>query len=111
MPLPPDIDRSCQDVKARLDQGEDVVLVDVREPAEVQYCAIAGSVHIPMGELVQRVGEIDRERETVILCHTGGRSMQVAMFLRAQGYDNVYNLAGGIDAWSRTVDPGVPRYR
>ena len=59
----------------------------------------------------RRLEEIDKARETVIVCHVGGRSMQAALFLRARGYDNVYNLAGGIDAWSRTVDPGVPRYR
>lgn len=105
------LDRSCQDVKARMDQGEDLVLVDVREPAEVAYCAIPGSVHIPLADIPRRMGEIDQERETVILCHVGGRSMQAALFLRARGYDNVYNLAGGIDAWSRTVDPSVPRYR
>jgi len=105
------LDRTCQEVKARLDKGEDLVLVDVREPAEVAYCHIAGSVHIPMNDIPRRVAEIDKARETVILCHVGGRSMQVALFLRARGYDNVYNLAGGIDAWSRTVDPAVPRYR
>jgi rhodanese-related sulfurtransferase len=105
------LDRSCQDVKARQDKGEDLVLIDVREPAEVAYCAISGSVHIPLAEIPRRMGEIDKARETVILCHTGGRSTQAALFLRARGFDNVYNLAGGIDAWSRTVDPGVPRYR
>lgn len=105
------IDRTCQDVKARMDKGEDLVLIDVREPAEVAYCAIVGSVHIPLAEIPRRLEEIDKARETVIVCHVGGRSMQAALFLRARGYDNVYNLAGGIDAWSRTVDPGVPRYR
>lgn len=105
------LDRTCQDVKARLDKGEDLVLIDVREPDEVAYCRIAGCVHIPLNEIPRRLGEIDKARETVILCHVGGRSMQAALFLRARGYDNVYNLAGGIDAWSRTVDPGVPRYR
>jgi rhodanese-related sulfurtransferase len=105
------LDRTCQDVKARLDKGEDLVLIDVREPDEVAYCHIAGAVHIPLNEIPRRMGEIDKERETVIVCHTGGRSMQAALFLRARGHDNVYNLAGGIDAWSRTVDPAVPRYR
>jgi rhodanese-related sulfurtransferase len=106
-----DLDITCQDVKARMDKGDDVVLIDVREPAEVAYCAIPGSVHIPLAEIPRRMSEIDQGRETVIVCHVGGRSMQAALFLRARGYDNVYNLAGGIDAWSRTVDPSVPRYR
>jgi len=105
------LDRSCRDVKDRLDKGEEIVLVDVREPAEVAYCAIPGSVHIPLAEIPRRMGEIDQGRETVILCHVGGRSMQAALFLRSRGFDNVYNLAGGIDAWSQTVDPSVPRYR
>lgn len=107
----PNIDLSCLDVKARMDRGDDLVLIDVREVPEVAYCRIDGSVHIPLAELPGRIAELDRERDTVILCHVGGRSMQAAMFLRANGYDNVYNLAGGIDAWSQTVDPNVPRYR
>jgi len=105
------LDRSCRDVKDRLDKGEEIVLVDVREPAEVAYCAIPGSVHIPLAEIPRRMEEIDQARETVIVCHVGGRSMQAALFLRSRGFDNVYNLAGGIDAWSQTVDPSVPRYR
>jgi rhodanese-related sulfurtransferase len=105
-----DINRTCHDVKGRLDRGEDLVLLDVREPDEYAFCAIGGSVHIPLREVPGRMGELDREREIVVVCHHGIRSFQAAAFLRARGFDNVYNLAGGIDAWSVTVDPAVPRY-
>ena len=89
---------------------EKPVLLDVREPWEYDRARIAGSVPIPMRELPARIGEIDDDREVVAICHHGGRSMQVAMFLEKQGFKRVHNLVGGIDAWSRTVDPAVPLY-
>jgi rhodanese-related sulfurtransferase len=93
------------------DQGrEKPVLLDVREPWEYDKARIEGSRLIPMGELPARIAEIDGEREVVAICHHGGRSMQVAMFLEKQGFKRVHNLVGGIDAWSRTVDPAVPLY-
>jgi len=106
-----EINRSAPDVKARLDLGEKLLLLDVREPAEVAFCALPGSVHIPLHEVPRRMGELDPEREIVVVCHHGTRSFQACVFLRARGFDNVYNLDGGIDAWSLTVDPTVPRYR
>jgi rhodanese-related sulfurtransferase len=105
-----DINWTCEEVKIRLDNGDNLLVLDVREHPEVAFCSIAGSTHIPMNEIPSRMAELDRERETVVLCHHGARSFQVAAYLRANGFDNVYNLAGGIDAWSRTVDPSVPRY-
>lgn len=105
-----DINRTCQEVKARLDKGDDLMLLDVREPAEVAFCTIEGSTHIPLGEIPARMTDLDREREIVIVCHHGVRSFQAAAYLRANGFENVYNLAGGIDAWSLSVDPSVPRY-
>lgn len=94
-------------------EGEPVLL-DVREPAEWQ----AASVEAPGAELLQmsmqtipaRLNELDPDRPVAILCHHGGRSMQVAMFLARQGFAHVANIAGGIDAWSLQVDPSVPRY-
>ncbi|MBL8383068.1 MAG: sulfurtransferase [Burkholderiales bacterium] len=85
------------------------VLLDVREAWEVQTAALPGIVHVPMRELPARVAELDAAREIVSICHHGGRSMQVALFLERQGF-RVHNLAGGMDAWSREVDPAVPRY-
>jgi rhodanese-related sulfurtransferase len=106
-----DVNRSAPEIKARLDLGEELLLLDVREPDEVAFCAIPGSVHIPLGQVPGRLHELDPEREIVVVCHHGARSFQACMFLRARGFGNVYNLDGGIDAWSLSVDPTVPRYR
>ena len=93
------------------DKGrEPPVLLDVREPWEHEKARIAGSQLVPMGQIQARLGELSKEREVVAICHHGGRSMQVAMFLEKSGFPKVHNLAGGIDAWSRTVDPSVPLY-
>lgn len=86
------------------------VLLDVREPWEYDRARIEGSKLVPMREVPARLAEIDAAREVVAICHHGGRSMQVAMFLERQGFKSVHNLAGGIDAWSRTVDPSIPTY-
>lgn len=86
------------------------MLLDVREPWEYQTARIEGAQLLPMREIPARVAEIDPGREVVAICHHGGRSMQVGMFLEKQGFQRVHNLMGGIDAWSRTVDPAVPLY-
>jgi rhodanese-related sulfurtransferase len=86
------------------------LLLDVREPWEFQTCHIEGSQLVPMGEIASRAPELDSAKEVVVICHHGGRSMQVAMFLEKQGFSEVTNLAGGVDAWARTVDPGMPVY-
>lgn len=89
---------------------EKPLLLDVREPWEFDKARIAGAVLIPMREVPARVAEINEDKEVVALCHLGARSMQVAMFLEKQGIKRVHNLVGGIDAWSKTVDPAVPLY-
>jgi rhodanese-related sulfurtransferase len=89
---------------------EKPLLLDVREPWEWQAARIEGSQHIPMREVPARFGELDADQELVAICHHGGRSQQVAMFLEKNGFSKVHNLAGGVDAWSRTVDPAVPLY-
>ena len=86
------------------------VLLDVREPWEFQTCHIAQSQHMPMAQVPARFSELDREAETVVICHHGGRSMQVGFFLEKQGFKHVHNLAGGVDAWARSVDPAMPKY-
>ncbi|QJD30346.1 rhodanese-like domain-containing protein [Methylococcus geothermalis] len=86
------------------------LLLDVREPNEFAYCRIEGSLHIPMGEIASRLNELDPDREIVVVCHHGMRSFQVAQFLETQGFERIINLSGGIDAWAREVDPGMPRY-
>lgn len=86
------------------------LLLDVREPWEFEKARIQGAQLIPMRELPSRVEELDRDKELVAICHHGGRSQQVALFLEKAGFTRIHNLAGGVDAWSRTVDPTVPVY-
>jgi len=86
------------------------VLLDVREPWEYERARIAGAQLVPMREVPNRLDEIDQDKEVVAICHHGGRSAQVALFLEKAGYTRVHNLVGGVDAWSRTVDPAVPVY-
>jgi rhodanese-related sulfurtransferase len=85
-------------------------LLDVRERWEWDTARIDGATLIPMREVPARVAELDPDHDVVAICHHGGRSMQVALFLEKQGFKRVHNLAGGIDAWSRTVDASVPTY-
>jgi rhodanese-related sulfurtransferase len=99
------------DVKRLLDTGEAVVLLDVRQPEENAFCALPGSVLIPLGELSARVTELAPTHELVVVyCHHGIRSISGAAILAQAGFPNVASLAGGIDRWSLTVDAGVPRY-
>ena len=86
------------------------VLLDVREPWEFERCRIAGSQLLPMREIPARKEEIEPEAEVVVICHHGSRSMQVAMFLERNGFARVHNLAGGVDAWAKTVEPSMPVY-
>lgn len=99
------------DVKRLLDSGESVVLLDVRQPEENAFCALPGSVLIPLGELSARVTELVSTDELVVVyCHHGVRSISGAAILAQAGFPNVASMAGGIDRWSLAVDPGVPRY-
>ncbi|HEV7913362.1 MAG TPA: rhodanese-like domain-containing protein [Albitalea sp.] len=90
------------------------LLLDVREPWEIEHAAIrlpgVAVENIPMGRIAERLAELDPARPIVCICHHGVRSLQVVAFLTRQGFESVYNLAGGIDAWSLEVDPAVPRY-
>ena len=97
-------------LKARLDRGANVVILDVREPFEIALAPFPGATHIPMGDIPSRLTELDPDRETVVVCHHGVRSAQVAMYLAQMGFERVLNLAGGIDAWSEDADPSTPRY-
>jgi rhodanese-related sulfurtransferase len=106
----------ARDLKARLNAGEALQLVDVREPMELELAALAEPViHLPLSQSedwIERIETlIDRERDVVVLCHAGIRSWQFACWLmEAHGYERVWNLHGGIDAWSIEADPAVPRY-
>jgi rhodanese-related sulfurtransferase len=86
------------------------LLLDVREPWEYQTCHIEGSTLLPMNAISARAQELDPETETVVICHHGGRSYQVAMFLERNGFSKLYNLQGGVNAWADQVEPDMPRY-
>lgn len=101
---------ASQVAAALADRTETIELLDVREAWEVTLCAIAGSRHIPMNDIRERVDELPRDRALVVVCHHGTRSMHVAQWLRAQGFENAINLSGGIDEWARTVEPGMATY-
>lgn len=98
-------------LEERLRSGaEPPLLLDVREPWEVGICCIEGSTSVPMRQILDRIGELDPARETVVICHHGIRSQQVALYLEHQGFARMINLQGGVDAWAREVDPTMPTY-
>jgi rhodanese-related sulfurtransferase len=94
---------------ARRERGESLTLLDVREEWELGVASVPDVVHIPMGEVADRLAELDRGRQVVVLCRSGRRSLQVANFLQQNGFQAV-NLAGGILAWSRELDATIPTY-
>jgi adenylyltransferase/sulfurtransferase len=97
------------ELKRRIEAGEDLFILDVREPFEYQIANIGGKL-IPQGEVPQRLAEIDRDREIIVHCKAGGRSQRIAEFLKQSGYPDVVNVAGGILAWSSEIDATVPKY-
>ena len=102
---------SATDLKRKLDAGEDIQLIDVRQPDENAFAKIPGAKLIPLGDVVRRMNEISRTRETVIHCKMGGRSAKAIEILRQAGFTgDLKNLKGGITAWSNEVDPKVPKY-
>jgi len=100
---------SVKELKRRIDAGEDVYLIDVREPYEYKIAQIGGKL-IPQDEVPRRLAEIDRDREVIVHCHSGVRSQRIAEFLKQAGYPRVVNLIGGIHAWSEEIDPRVQKY-
>lgn len=98
------------ELKQRLDAGDKLTLLDVREANEYAFARIAGSLHIPLRQLPERMQELDSGQDVVVLCHHGMRSQQACLFLEQYGFGQLYNLRGGIDAWSVNCDPSVPRY-
>ena len=101
---------SAAELKQKLDGDSDLVLLDVREPEERATATIDPSFHIPMGDIPARVQELDPDQHIVVYCHHGVRSLNVTAWLRQQGFEQVQSLRGGIDRWSREVDPKVPLY-
>ncbi|HNH34993.1 MAG TPA: rhodanese-like domain-containing protein [Rhodocyclaceae bacterium] len=103
---------SAPQLKAWLDDSgrQAPVLVDVREPWEFDVCRIPGTKPMPMRSVPARFPELDRNAETVVICHHGARSFQVCMFLEQQGFTKLFNLYGGVAAWAQQVDPAMPTY-
>lgn len=102
---------TAAELKRRIDAGEDIQLIDVRQPNEYDFAKIEGAKLIPLSEILQRMNEIDETRETVVHCHAGMRSARAIDALQRSGFKgNLLNLRGGITAWSDEVDPAVPKY-
>jgi adenylyltransferase/sulfurtransferase len=100
---------SVKDLKSRIDSGEEIYLIDVREPFEYAIANLGGKL-IPQNDVAQRLGEIDRDREVIVHCKGGVRSQKIAEYLKQQGYQRVINVAGGILAWADQVDPTMKKY-
>jgi len=105
-----DLEITPADVKARLDRGEKLFLVDVREPWEYEVCRIEGAQLVPLGTLAANVNALPDSEEVICYCHHGMRSLDAAAWLRLQGVARAKSLAGGIERWSLEIDPSVPRY-
>ncbi len=99
------------EVRRKLDGPEPPVLLDVRELAELQIARIQGALHMPMGDVPTRANqELDPDAHIIVLCHHGVRSLNVTQWLRQQGFEKVQSMSGGMDRWSREIDPSVPTY-
>lgn len=104
----PEIDP--QTLALRLGPANPPLVLDVREPWELEIAALPNSLTIPLGTIPRRVDDIPHDRPIAVLCHHGARSAQATVWLLTHGFADVVNIGGGIDAWSRLVDPAVPRY-
>jgi adenylyltransferase/sulfurtransferase len=101
---------TVEELKQRLDRGEQVFILDVRNPEEYQICRIPGSKLLPLPELAQRHGELSKDQEMVVHCKSGMRSAKAIAFLKQQGFQKLRNLQGGILAWADRIDRGMPKY-
>lgn len=106
------VEISPVELKKRRDLGERLVVLDIREPHELKISVLPDILHIPMGELTDRIDELNPKKfeEIVVVCRAGNRSGVIAEFLRESGFDRVYNLTGGMNLWSDTVDPSFQKY-
>lgn len=101
---------TARELKEKLDKGEEIFILDVREHFEYQICRLEGSTLIPLSEVSDNLHLLDKNRETVVYCHAGVRSALAVDWMRRAGFSSVKNLEGGIDAWAIMVDPSMPRY-
>lgn len=105
-----DYEITAEEVRRLQGAGEQFTFLDCREPWEYQAAHIAGTTHIPMPDIPARIQELDPDEHIIVICHHGVRSMNVTAWLRQQGFEKAQSVAGGIDRWSRTVDPKIPIY-
>lgn len=101
---------SPEQLKSRLDDGEKPVLLDVREAWEFEICKIPGSLNLSMSKISEMLDRLDADEETIVICHHGMRSFQVASYLEQNGFKEIVNLEGGIDAWAKTIDTNMAQY-
>jgi len=101
---------TVEELKGKIERGDDFLLLDVREPHEVEIAALPGSLRIPLGQLAENLGSLDSARDIVVHCKLGGRSAKAVALLQGAGFRKVWNLTGGIDRWAERIDPRVPRY-
>lgn len=99
-----------EELNEYLDGGNTPLILDVRESWEYEICHIDNSLHISMSEVISRIDELNPDDEIIVMCHHGGRSQQVGNYLETQGFKNIINLAGGIDAWAKSIDPSMKQY-
>ncbi|MEY4374237.1 MAG: hypothetical protein RL760_403 [Candidatus Eisenbacteria bacterium] len=104
------VDLSVRELAQRLERGDDLLIVDVREASELAVARFPNALHVPLATVPLRLAELPTDRTLVLACHHGGRSMRALQFLRSRGYTDLLNLDGGIDAWAREVDPAMRRY-
>ncbi|AFS52448.1 rhodanese-like domain-containing protein [Leptospirillum ferriphilum] len=105
-----DIEILPQELKERMERGEDILLIDVREDWEHARVKLPGARHIPLAKLPQMLSQIDPKKDIVVYCHHGARSMQACQFMKKNGFEKIKNLRGGIDAYARVVDRSLPTY-
>lgn len=105
-----DVQIPPHELKERMDKGEDIVILDVREDWEHAHVRIPDARHIPLAQLPQAISSLDRSKDIIVYCHHGVRSLQACQFLKKNGFEKIQNLKGGIDAYARMVDPSLPLY-
>ena len=101
---------TAEQLSTLLNNRDKVVLLDVRDPWEIEICRLYGSLNIPMNEIAAKTNELDTDARTIVICHFGMRSMEVANYLEGAGFKDIVNLEGGLDAWAEQVDQDMPRY-
>lgn len=110
MKLPAEFEITCQELKTKIDNGDDFCLVDVREPHEIEISKFDNSIKIPLADLPSKLVEIPKDKEVIFHCRTGVRSANAVMFLAQAGFSNIKNLVGGINYWAQTVDTSLQIY-